>query len=343
MEASARASAPAVRMEKQITSPTFRRYCANSSCHASVLHLSRKNVCALSSWLWDGLRGHTNTGPRKTKSLASSRQIYKIWGLLLDVAIEGKACVWSPLDCPAPHWGPGTWPVQRFCWTEPSMKLRAKEDSTVPFGGPVAKNLPVWLSMHAHQWRRRRFNPWVGKILWRRKWQSIPVFLSGKSHGKRTLVGYSPWGCKESDKAEQLNDNNNSTILIWGGISILINTCSLEHTVPYLMVIWDVSTTPQYKLWTGSMMYSVFYLLLYPIKGPIPLMSVVLQAIDGAAREKQKGSQNLRPLLCPVMPSWKRNSPGQQVPNMLLEISGEITPERMNGAKAETTRSCGCD
>ena len=32
--------------------------------------------------------------------------------------------------------------------------------------------------------------------------------------------------CKESDKTEQLNNNNNSTILIWGGISILINTYS---------------------------------------------------------------------------------------------------------------------
>ena len=41
---------------------------------------------------------------------------------------------------------------------------------------------------------------------------------------------------------------------------------------------------------------------------------------------------------------WETNSAGLQVPNMLLEISGEITPERMNnGAKAKTTLSCGCD
>ena len=43
---------------------------------------------------------------------------------------------------------------------------------------------------------------WVGKILWRRKWQSIPVFLPGESHGQRSLVGYSPWGHKESDMTE---------------------------------------------------------------------------------------------------------------------------------------------
>ena len=40
---------------------------------------------------------------------------------------------------------------------------------------------------------------------WRRKWQPTPVFLPGKSHGWRTLVGYSPWGRKELDKTEQLH------------------------------------------------------------------------------------------------------------------------------------------
>ena len=37
-----------------------------------------------------------------------------------------------------------------------------------------------------------RFNPWVGKILWSRKWQTTPVFLPGKTHEQRSLVGYSP-------------------------------------------------------------------------------------------------------------------------------------------------------
>ena len=40
---------------------------------------------------------------------------------------------------------------------------------------------------------------WVGKIPWRRKWQSTPVFFPGKSHGQRSLAGYSPWGHRESD------------------------------------------------------------------------------------------------------------------------------------------------
>ena len=41
--------------------------------------------------------------------------------------------------------------------------------------------------------RRCRFNPWVGKIPWRRKWQPTPVFFPGKSHGQRKLAGHSPW------------------------------------------------------------------------------------------------------------------------------------------------------
>ena len=46
------------------------------------------------------------------------------------------------------------------------------------------------------RYKRHRFNPWVRKIPWRRKWQSTPVFLTGKSHGQRSLVGYSAWGWK---------------------------------------------------------------------------------------------------------------------------------------------------
>ena len=45
-----------------------------------------------------------------------------------------------------------------------------------------------------------------------RKWQPTPVFLPGKSHGQRSLAGYSPWDHKESDKTEQLNANSYITV-----------------------------------------------------------------------------------------------------------------------------------
>ena len=45
--------------------------------------------------------------------------------------------------------------------------------------------------------KRCRLNPWVRKTPWSRKWQPTPVFLPGESQGRRSLVGYSPWGLKE--------------------------------------------------------------------------------------------------------------------------------------------------
>ena len=59
-------------------------------------------------------------------------------------------------------------------------------------------------SLVAQMVKNPGFNPWVGKIPWRRKWQPAPVFLPGESHGQRSLAGYSPWGHKELDMAEQL-------------------------------------------------------------------------------------------------------------------------------------------
>ena len=53
----------------------------------------------------------------------------------------------------------------------------------------MVKNLPVC--------RRPRFDPRVGKIIWRRKRLPTPVLLPGKSHGQRGLEGYSPWSRKE--------------------------------------------------------------------------------------------------------------------------------------------------
>ena len=53
------------------------------------------------------------------------------------------------------------------------------------------------------QYRSHGFDPWVGKIPWRRKWHSTPVILPGKSHGQRRLAGYSPWSRKEAETTER--------------------------------------------------------------------------------------------------------------------------------------------
>ena len=67
----------------------------------------------------------------------------------------------------------------------------------LPF--PPSEDLPTprikpsyfWEQPQCRRCKRWGFDPWVGKILWRREWQPIPVFLPGKFHGQRRLVGYS--------------------------------------------------------------------------------------------------------------------------------------------------------
>ena len=77
----------------------------------------------------------------------------------------------------------------------------------------TVKNLPAM--------QETRFDLWVRKIPWRRGWLPTPVFLPGEFHGQRSLVGYSPWGHKESDTTELL------TLSLWW--------CELRvHTLLYI-------------------------------------------------------------------------------------------------------------
>ena len=64
--------------------------------------------------------------------------------------------------------------------------------------GASGKEPTCWWRRH----KRQRFDPWVGKIPWKRVWLSTPVFFPGESHGQRSLMGYSPQGLKESDMTE---------------------------------------------------------------------------------------------------------------------------------------------
>ena len=82
-------------------------------------------------------------------------------------------------------------PVQFLGQEDPLEKGLATHSSIL--------GLPWWLRQQriCLQYRRPRFDPLVGKIPWRRDWLPTPVFLPGE-----TLVGYSPWGHKESDMTE---------------------------------------------------------------------------------------------------------------------------------------------
>ena len=99
----------------------------------------------------------------------------------------------------------------------------------------TAKRLPTM--------REPRVQSWVGTIPWRRKWQPTPVFMPGKSLGPRSLVGYGPWGPKESDTIEPLHFQNrdNSLLGIKDQMIILTRrqcvlcTCRQWHPTPVLL------------------------------------------------------------------------------------------------------------
>ena len=73
--------------------------------------------------------------------------------------------------------------------------------------------LPWWLRWEriCLQCGRLGFDPWVGKIPWRRKWLPTPGFLPGESHEQRSLEGYGPGGCKESGTTERLSTHIRET------------------------------------------------------------------------------------------------------------------------------------
>ena len=75
------------------------------------------------------------------------------------------------------------------------------------------------------QCRRCGFDPWVSKVPWRRKWQPTVVFLPEKCHRQRRLVGYSLWGCKES---EQLNNKKTN----------ILNNSNLRPSLKKIMLMW---------------------------------------------------------------------------------------------------------
>ena len=121
--------------------------------------------------------------------------------------------------------------------------------------------LPRWHSgkESACQCRRPKrcvFNPWVGKIPWRRKWQPALVFLPGKSHRQRNLVGYSPRGSKESTRLSDFTFTLTYTYTSYYVLGILkcfnvltdlILTVSLFKCFSYSLCQYILSTLLRYN------------------------------------------------------------------------------------------------
>ena len=95
-----------------------------------------------------------------------------------------------------------------------------------PFPGGISGQK---LACQSRRCKSRGFDPWVGKILWKRKWQPTAVFLPGESHGWRSLVGYSPWvGVTKS----------------WTRLSDFTFTFFHFHTIVNLIVYSEALTFP---------------------------------------------------------------------------------------------------
>ena len=89
------------------------------------------------------------------------------------------------------------------CWTPPVLTwLNCQEPQGFP--GGASGNEPT---CQCRRCKRHGLDPWVGKIPRKRQWQPTLVFLPGEFHGQRSLVGYSPWCCKESDTTERRSHN----------------------------------------------------------------------------------------------------------------------------------------
>ena len=109
------------------------------------------------------------------------------------------------------------WPLFR------SLLYSCHLEMSVGFPGGASGKEP---SSQCRRCKRYGFDPWVRKMAWSRKWQPLPVFSPGESHGQKSLEGYNPWGHKESDKTEWLT--------LWSSTRERLNKYSLvQWMLPY--------------------------------------------------------------------------------------------------------------
>ena len=105
-------------------------------------------------------------------------------------------------------------------------------------------------------------DPWVGKILWRRKWQPTPVLLPGKSHGWRSMVGYSPWGHKELDPLELSNLGNLSKLSNLTSTTTTVKIKIISITVQVSFVPLGGQSPHHISVVSGNSLLSVIIALL---------------------------------------------------------------------------------
>ena len=103
-----------------------------------------------------------------------------------------------------------------------------------------------WAAVHGVAKSQTRLSNFTFTFMhWRRKWQPTPVFLPGKSHGWWSLVGYRPWGRKESDTTERLHFHFLS-------LGVYLGPSLGSQEVKCLPATWR----PEFVLWVGTIPWS---------------------------------------------------------------------------------------
>ena len=156
------------------------------------------------------------------------------------------------------------------------MDIWKKKKNTFSKKGHISWHLCSNDKESACQHRRHEFDPWVRKIPWRKKWQPTPIFLPGKSHRQRSLACCSPWGCKESDTAEQLTLpkvltdfwNKKQLLIVWSityFLNKMTNNCHLSGKCLCVMLmekrnseIWPLCSQSPSQTMTPELRQSVW-------------------------------------------------------------------------------------
>ena len=110
-----------------------------------------------------------------------------------------------------------------------------------PVSTYAQRQLPWWLRQQKTclQFGRPRFDFWVRKISWCRKWQPTPVFLPEEFHKWRILVGYSPWGCKKLDTTEWL--------------TLSLSKAAIPNSTPFHPLVFNVCLHDSWRRITLSL------------------------------------------------------------------------------------------
>ena len=105
-----------------------------------------------------------------------------------------------------------------------------------------------WYKEPVCQCRRCEFSPWVRKIPWRRKWQCTPVSLPGKSHGQRSLAGYSPWDCERVRYDIATKQKIEGFLVLKKYVLIMLEISNMSHfiTINFLSALFRRGVEREY-------------------------------------------------------------------------------------------------